>query len=167
MTMIPKILSKIIFTFGKIFCAFLLVTLLTPLAYFAWRAGQPMSKAEFKGLSYFQFLAERHEGYDVLAQTYQASHPNANVKTGICFGSELAVEITFSWPVSSLYTLAAVSPTVKSHLNPQAIHRGLVPEHVTVWSFLPAWWATFEKMVWGLAEHTPHGPVAYCRLATP
>ncbi len=122
----------------KVISALLLITLLTPIAYFAWLAGQPMSMPEFKGLSYFQFLAERQEGYDVLADTYQASHPNAKVKNGICFGSELAVEITFSWPVPSLYTLAAVSHTVKSHLNPQATRLGLVPEHVTVWSFLPA-----------------------------
>ena len=35
------------------------------------------------------------------------------VKPGICFGTELAVEVAFSWPVSGLYTLAAVSPSVR------------------------------------------------------
>jgi len=165
--MIIKTFFKIVFVFAKSLIVFLLVVLLTPLTFFGWRATQPMDMPEYHGLSYIQFLAERQDSYDALADTYRAIHPNVKVKNGICFGAELAVEITFSWPVSGLYTLAALSPSVKGHLNPQAIRLGLVPEHVTVISFLPAWWATFEKMVWGLAEHTPHGPVAYCRLAMP
>jgi hypothetical protein len=126
-----------------------------------------MSMPEFRGFSYIQFLSERQDGYDALAQIYQAGHPNVNVKTGICFGSELAVEITFSWPVSGLYTLAAISPSVKNYLNPRAISLGLVPEHVTFITFLPTWWSTFEKMVWRLSEHARNGPVAYCRLVMP
>jgi hypothetical protein len=35
MTVIPKLFSKIILTFGKMLCALLLVALLTPIAYFA------------------------------------------------------------------------------------------------------------------------------------
>jgi hypothetical protein len=148
-------------------CILLLAALLAPFTYFAWRVTRPMSMPEFKGLSYIQFLAERQDGYDLLADTYQASHPHVQVKRGMCFGSELAVEITYSWLVSGLYTLADVSPSVKSHIDPRAISLGLLPEHVGAWSFLPAWWETFEKMVWGLSEHARHGPVAYCRLATP
>jgi hypothetical protein len=75
MTMIPKILSKTIFTFGKMFCAFLLVTLLAPLAYFARRAGQPMDRPEFRDLTYYRLLTERQEAYDRLAHSYQANHP--------------------------------------------------------------------------------------------
>jgi len=34
----------------------LLVAVLIPIEYFAWRAGQPMELPEFKGLTYYQFL---------------------------------------------------------------------------------------------------------------
>ena len=165
--MFMKIGSTIFAVLATLLSLLLVVTLLTPIAYFAWRAGQPMNLPEFHGLTYIQLLTERRDAYDQLAHTYQASHPNVEVKPGICFGAELAVEITFSWPVSGLYTTAAISPSVKGHLNPQAIRMGLVPEHVSALSFLPAWWATFEKMVWGLSAHAPHGPVAYCRITMP
>ena len=39
------------------------------------------------------------------------------------------------------------------------------PEDVTYVNFLPTWWDTFELFLWGLIDHVPHGPVAYCRLA--
>ena len=165
--MFLKTCLTIFSSLAKMICAFLQIALLTPFTFFAWRVTRPMDMPEFQGLSYIEFLAKRQAGYDALAHSYQASHPNVEVKPGICFGAELAVEITFSWPVSGLYTTAAVSPSVKGHLNPQAIRMGLVPEHVTAFSFLPAWWATFEKMVWGLSAHAPHGPVAYCRITTP
>ena len=165
--MFLKTCFRIVSALASTLCVLLLVAVLTPFTYFAWRVTRPMDMPEFQGQSYVQFLAERQDGYDALAETYQASHPNVEVKPGICFGAELAVEITFSWPVSGLYTLAAVSPSVKGHLNPRAISLGLVPEHVTALSFLPSWWATFEKMVWGLTRHSPQGPMAYCRLATP
>ena len=165
--MFLKICSTIVVTFAKALCVLMLAVLLTPIAFFAWRVVQPMSMPEYRGLNYVQFLSERRQGYDALAQTYQASHPNVNVKQGICFGSELAVEITFSWPVSGLYTLVGMVPSIRSHLNPLAIRMGFVPDHVTFITFLPTWWATFEKMVWGLTRHTPNGPVAYCRLTAP
>ena len=165
--MFLKICSIIFTTLAILLSLLLVVTLLTPIAYFAWHTGQPMNMPEFHGLSYSQFLADRQEAYDKLARSYQASHPNVKVKAGLCFGAELAVEATFSWPVSGLYTLAAESPTIRQHINPRAISLGLVPEHVTIFSFLPAWWTTFEKMVWGLSEHASQGPVPYCRIATP
>ena len=165
--MFLKTCFRIASALASMLCVLLLVAVLTPFTFFAWRVTRPMELPEFQGQSYVQFLAERQDGYDALARAYQASHPNVKVKPGICFGSELAVEITFSWPVSGLYTLELVYPSIKSHLNPRVMSLGLVPEHVTALSFLPAWWATFEKMVWGLSEHAPNGPVAYCWLAVP
>ena len=164
MTMILKTSFEIVFASARALCVLLLVVLLMPFVFIAWRVTRPMNMVEFRGLSYIQFLTERQSGYDMLSRTYQANHSNVNVKNGICFGSELAVEITFSWPVSGLYTLAAISPSVKNHLNPHAISLGLVPEHVTLVTFLPTWWSTFEKMVWELSEQARNEPVAYCRL---
>jgi len=59
--MFIKICSTFFATLAKAISLLLVVTLLTPIVYFAWRAGQPMSLPEFRGLSYAQFLAERQE----------------------------------------------------------------------------------------------------------
>jgi hypothetical protein len=90
--MIAKLVSKIVLAFGRLLCALLLVALLTPITYFAWRAGQPLDRPEFHSLTYYRLLSERQAAYDRLAQSYQASHPNVQVKTGMSFGVEVFVE---------------------------------------------------------------------------
>jgi hypothetical protein len=167
MTMALKMFSRFIIAFAKALCALLLVALLTPFAYFAWRASQPMDRPEFRDLTYYRLLSERQAAYDQLAHSYQASHPNMQVKIGMCFGVEVFVEVVVSWPHSGFYTLAGLFPSLKRYVNPWDLQRGYVPEGVTYGNFLPAWWDTFEKFVWGLIDHVPHGPVAYCRIATP
>ena len=165
--MILKIFARIIFAFAKIISALVLIALLTPIAYFAWRAGQPMDRSEFRDLTYYRLLSERQDDYDQLAHAYQASHPNVKVKTGMCFGVEVFVEVVVSWPHSGFYTLAGLFPSLKRFVNPWDLQRGYVPEGVTYMNFLPVWWNTFELFLWGLIDHVPHGPVAYCRLAIP
>jgi hypothetical protein len=167
MTMITKLLSKIVLAFSRLLYTLLLVALLTPIAYFAWRAGQPLDRPEFHGLTYYRLLSERREAYDRLAQSYQANHPNVQVKTGMCFGVEVFVEAVAGVPNSGFYTLAGLYPSLKRYVNPWDLQRGYVPEGVTYGNFLPAWWKTFELFLWGLIDHVPHGPVAYCRIATP
>jgi hypothetical protein len=40
-----------------------------------------------------------------------------------------------------------------------------VTNEPVIWSnFMPSWWTSYEKLVWSLAEYTPHTSVAYCRL---
>jgi len=145
----------------------LLVVVLTPVVYFAWRAGQPMSMPKFHRLTYYQLLTERQQAYDELARSYQANHPNVRVKPGICFYTELGIDIVGALPNSVFYTLAAIFPILKKYVNPQDARRGYIPDNVSVINFLPAWWETFEKFIWGLIEYTPHGPVSYCRIPPP
>ena len=165
--MILKLFSKIILTLGRMLCAFLLIVLLTPIAYFVWRAGQPMDRPEFRDLTYYHLLSERQEAYDQLAQSYQASHPTVKVKTGMCFGVEVFVETMVGWPHTGFYTLVGLFPSLKRLVNPWDLQRGYIPEEVTYVNFLPAWWDTFELFLWGLIDHVPQGLVAYCRIATP
>jgi len=165
--MILKLFSRLILAFTKALCAFLLVALLTPITYFAWRAGQPMDRPEFRALSYYRLLSDRQDAYDQLAQSYQAGHPNGKVKNGMCFGVEVFVEVVVSWPHSGFYTLAGLFSSLKRFVNPWDLQLGYVPEGVTYVNFLPAWWDTFELFLWSLIDHVPHGPVAYCRIATP
>lgn len=165
--MIPKLFSKIVLTIGRMLCTLLLVALITPLAYFAWRAGQPMDRPEFRDPTYYRLLSERQGAYDRLAHSYQASHPNVKVKTGMCFSVEVFVKTMVGSPHAGLYTLAGLFPSLKRFVNPWNLQRGYVPEGVTYLNFLPTWWNTFELFLWGLIDHVPHGPAAYCRIATP
>jgi hypothetical protein len=165
MKMIMKTMLTISSLLIRALAILLMLTLLAPLAYFAWRAGRPMSLPKFHELTYYQLMTKRRQAYDQLARSYQAGHPYLKVKAGICFDTELGIEIIGAVPNSGFYTLAAVFPSLKKYVNPQDAQRGYIPENVSATNFLPAWWVTFEKFVWGLIENAPHGPVAYCRIA--
>jgi hypothetical protein len=41
----------------------------------------------------------------------------------------------------------------------------MIPKNVTLLTFLPDWWKTYEAFVLDSAQHAPYGPVSYCRLA--
>jgi hypothetical protein len=165
--MFLKICSTAISTLAKSIGLLLIVALLTPIAYFAWRAGQPMDRSEFRGLTFYHLLSSRQEAYDLLAHSYQSNHPNVDVKDGMCFGVEVFVEGVVSWPNSGFYTLASAYPSLQRFVNPIDLQHGYVPENVAVWNFLSTWWDTFELFLWHLIKHVPHGPVAYCRIAIP
>jgi hypothetical protein len=47
----------------KILGFILIVAILAPFGYFAWRAGQPISMPEYDGRTYYELLAERREAY--------------------------------------------------------------------------------------------------------
>ncbi len=165
--MFSKIVSTIFSVFSKLLLGTLAIALSTPLAFFAWRASQPMNRQEFKNLTYYQLLSTRQSAYAELATAYQASHPQVDVKDGMCFGVEVFVEVAISWPGSGFYTLAGAYPSLKGYVNPLDLARGYIPENVTAWNFLPTWWETFELFVWHLIKHAPHVPVAYCRISLP
>jgi hypothetical protein len=142
-----------------------MLIMLTPFAYFTWRANQPMELPQFDGQTYFDWLQERHAAYTDLAQQYRQSHPNKEVKQEICFYSELGVQLVAAFPNSGFYALAGLYPSLQSFTNPRDLRDGLVPAQVTWVSLLPAWWKTYEQFVWGMAEHASHGPVPYCRIS--
>lgn len=124
-----------------------------------------MELSYFDGRTYFEWLETRRAAYEDLAQQYRLSHPKQEVKNGICFLTEVGVQLVAAVPNSGFYALAGIYPSLQSFTNPRDLREGLVPQGVTWQGFLPAWWETFEKFVWAMAEHAPHGPVPYCRIA--
>ena len=50
----------------KILGLVVIVALLAPIGYLAWRAGQPMSLSEYGGRTYYELLSERRQAYDEL-----------------------------------------------------------------------------------------------------
>jgi len=143
-----------------------IVALLAPIGYFAWRASQPMSMPEYDGRTFYQLLSERRQAYDDLAQIYQASHPSVDVKNGACFFTEMSVEL-LEIPISGRYALSAIYPNMQKSIDPRDIRNGYIPSNVTWVNILPSTWKVFEMFVWGTIEHAPDGPVPYCRILAP
>jgi len=150
----------------KILGLIVIVAILAPFGYFAWRASQPMAMHEYDGRTYYELLAERRQAYDDLAQDYQAGHTGVDVKFGACFSTEIGVEL-MELPMSFLYALSSMYPNLQRSIDPRDIQNGYIPDDVTWINILPSTWTVFEKFVWGTLEHAPNGPVPYCRLSLP
>jgi hypothetical protein len=141
----------------------LLVTIVVPVGYLAWRADQPMELPQFKGYTYYQYLNWRKNTLHKMAVEYQISHPNAKMGGGLdmCYWVD-----TTSWlitlPQTGFYTLAGVFPNLVKYVT--LPDRKYIPKDVTILTFLPDWWKTYEQSIWYLASTTIEGPVAYCRL---
>ncbi|MGB8211974.1 MAG: hypothetical protein WCE68_00315 [Anaerolineales bacterium] len=152
--------------FSKIILIAILAALITPPAYLAWRAGQPMELPQFKGLTYYQYMAWQKIALRQQAVQYHAMYPNAKMGGGLdmCYNTDAGINLSLRLPLSGLYALAGIYPAIKPHLNQEDVQDGTVPSDVTWLTFLPVWWTTFEKTVWYRAEHGSSEFVAYCRL---
>jgi hypothetical protein len=148
----------------KIIGLIVIIALLVPIGYFAWRASQPMSMPEFGGLSYYELLSERRLAYNNLAKKYQASHPSIEVNHNACFITEILTEV-IEIPMSGYYALSEMYPVMQKTIDPQDIRNGYLPANVTWENLLPSAWKVYEKFVWGSIEHIPEGPVPYCRIS--
>jgi hypothetical protein len=142
----------------------LLIAVLTPTLYFAWRAGQPMELAEFKGLTYYQFLEWRSIAHNDLEVKYKASHPQANVKMGVCDTSNRLITFSVSVLQSWWYTYMALTLTPDEMVKFKSMQHSFAPDNTTLLTFFPSWWTTYEKFIWSLAEYTPHTSLAECRI---
>jgi hypothetical protein len=142
----------------------LLVVALTLILYFAWRAGQPMELPEFKGLTYYQFMEWRSIAHNDLELKYKSSHPQANVKMGVCNASNRLITFSVSVLQSWWYTYMALTLTPEEMVKFKSMQHSFAPDNVTLLNFFPSWWVTYEKFVWSLAEYAPHTSLAECRL---
>jgi hypothetical protein len=124
-----------------------------------------MDLPAFKGQTYVEWLEKRHDAYKDLANEYQSAHPQKEVKNGICFATEFTMQFAGAIPNSGLYALAGIYPQLQRLVDPRDRRDGLAPQEVSWLTFLPAWWETYEKFIWGMAEHAPQGPVPYCRIS--
>jgi hypothetical protein len=142
----------------------LLVAMLTPILYFAWRMGKPLPQPEFKGLSYYQYFEWRKMATEDAISKYMASHPNYEY-TGIgdqmttCYSGDLIGAYLLLPPQSFSYTLAALNGVLPYELHP-------LPTGVTLLNFMPKWWDTFEYLLWYNQIHLDSfgSFVAICRI---
>ena len=70
--------TKIFATVFKTVTLLIVLALLTPVAYFAYRSIQPMTLPEFHGLTYIQFIQWRTMAYASLEAKYAREHPDAD-----------------------------------------------------------------------------------------
>lgn len=150
--------------FKFILLALLVVVLIPPL-YFAWRAAEPLPQPEFKGLTYYQFTQWRKMKHEESIAKYEASHPNVEYK-GVgnrmtaCYQNEIVIERTFLPFQAFTYTLAALNG-----VKPDAQHA--LPESVTLTNFLPKWWDTITHLFWFNTVHASNfggSLVEYCKF---
>ena len=87
-----KVIAKLFGTLIKAVLALLILALLTPALYFAWRANQPMDMPEFKGLTFVQYEDWRKMIYEKNEDEFALAHPNRIVKQGVCFKADLTIQ---------------------------------------------------------------------------
>jgi hypothetical protein len=143
----------------------LLVTIVVPVGYLAWRADQPMELPQFKGYTYYQYLNWRKDALHQMAVKYQVSHPNAKMGGGLdmCYNVEVTGSILLTLPQTGFFTLAGAFPNLGKYVQPR--DQKYVPQDVTILTFLPDWWKTYEQATLYLIDSRTSGPVQYCRLA--
>lgn len=152
-----KILSK---TLTKLITLAVLLAIITPVLYFAWHMGQPLSQPEFNGLTYYQFIEWRKMAYEERAMQYQASHPTKKADIRMCENNTRTITILLL-PLQSFGYMVTAFKGAK----PDATHT--LPEGVTLSNFLPKWWDTFEYIFWYNTIHLnglQNTLVEYCRI---
>ena len=160
--MMKTICKGIALLFKTILLA-LLIAVLTPILYFAWRAGQPMELPEFKGLTYYQFIEWRSIAHNELEVKYQASHPEVEVKMGVCDNTDRVITFSVTVEQSLWYTFWSWRDD-RNRLAMLEANYPVTNEPVTWSNFMSSWWTSYEKLIWSLAEYTPHTSLAECRL---
>jgi hypothetical protein len=148
----------------KLVLLVLLVTLVVPVGYLAWRADQPMALPQFKGLTYYQYLAWRKDAYHQMAVAYRAAYPRVKMGGGLdmCYQTDIEVSLAIVMPMTGFYTLAGAFPNLEKYVTTE--DRKDIPKNVTLLTFLPDWWLTYEKIVWYESTLAPEDAVAFCRL---
>ncbi len=140
----------------------LLAAILTPVLYFARRAGQPMDLPQLKGMSYYQFLEMHKICEDYLISRYQIKHADDPLSSM----EVTQYKIVDSMPRAELFLLSGYAtlgylfeldlenPWVHGlHLdtlqnNLRQNWPWLTPGSVTWFSFLPSWWKMSEAAIW-------------------
>ena len=135
--------------FKLTFLAFVLA-IMTPIAFFAWRMGQPMDAPEFKGLTYYQYSTWIREEYDkawkdVDMEAYRVKHPNSGLDADAC------ANVDFVLHGASVFSLG-LDMILANILGDEPF-----PAHP-----LLTWWQRFEAIQVGLLDNAGGYPA--CRI---
>jgi hypothetical protein len=168
MKTILKYILKVGSVIMKIFLFLLVILILAPIGFFAWRVSQPMNMPEYDGRTFYELLSERRQAYTDLAQTYQASHPNTEVNNGMCFQNEVFMAAVYTLPWAGFCTISNLISPLQVFVGPRARQAGCDADEDATWlNLFSSWWGNFEKMQYPMFDHRTVGPVIYCRIPAP
>jgi hypothetical protein len=156
-----RVVGKIVTSLIKTILLLLVIAVLTPAVFFLWRAGKPLKRPEFSGLTFYQYMSWRIETHNIMADAYQTAHPDKNIKTWGCNVGDVAYYLP-TFPLSGFYTLAGIYPDLRRFVNPKDYE--YIPTDATLTTFLPSWWTAYEAAMWNHAQADQGGFVVYCRL---
>ena len=157
-----KVITKLIGTLIKAVLALLILALLAPILYFAWRANQPMDMPEFKGLTFVQYEDWRKMALNDIEAQYIQNHPEIKFipfRMAIWYILTPRHEDTKNMKADDgCYNVIVGVDVLRAIYS--ALHVLLTHER----PFFAAWWPTFEEWVWGGAEFSATLPGTLCRL---
>jgi|GEM_PF-2528366 len=161
---IPNKTGKRPWTFGRVFGTMvsgifktilylILIVILTPPVYFAWRATLPMELPAFGGKTFYQVQAERQQEYAENEFHWQLTHHGEYPMKykGMCYHFEVVYLVLVVKPLMD-YVL------VRHILTPKDPYTSL-PANVHyqgILDYLPASWTLFEMVTLSLYQYIPH-----------
>ena len=156
-------ITKIFAMLFKTVPLLIVLALITPVAYFAYRSMQPMTLPEFHGLTYIQVVQWRTMAYKDLEAKYLKLHPNENINPLTCEGTTRVITFTASVFQSWLY--AFWSWQNDQHRVEMLKANYPIPNgSVTTWNFLNWWWTSYEMIILSNIQYSPETSVVYCRI---
>src|SRR5271157_1962566 len=132
----------------KILLLLVVIVILTPAIYFAWRAGQPMEQPAFGGKTLYQVFEDRWQAYDTLEARYRQAHPQEKIVHEMCYWTDVAMNIPAAMIVGF--------ETLRAYFEPNMNLGGVVPRRIQ--DILPASWSNYEKLLLSLYQYVPQGP---------
>jgi hypothetical protein len=155
--------KKIIGSLFKAALLTLLLLILIPVLYFAWRTNQPMELPEFKGLSYVQYTDWRKIISQNAYDEYVINHPGYTYKSpNGCRDGDFLIEKTAAWYLAAEVVYAQDHPEIT--ITWDAVSLSAIPtENTTVLNVLPQLWLVREKLIRHTMSQLANSPVPFCR----
>ncbi len=170
---------KIIKAIFKTILLALLIMVIAPIPYFAYRMSQPLRYKDFNGLTYYQYQ-------DWLSMEYQINADSGKYKKDQCKNQNIllkTLDLTFA-PTQSFISaidglLGKPNParglidflpddyyTHANYKSADDLHSG-VTVIITVWNSLPKWWNAYEFMFWYTDGPQNLPAFGFCPIRTP
>jgi|SRR5271157_220694 len=131
----------------------ILIVVLAPPIYFAWRAGQPMELPEFGGKTFYKIQAERQQEYSLHEAYWQLTHHGEYPmhSKGMCYRMEIGFILVV---VKPLMDIALIRHMITPN-DPIAALPANVYYH-DILDYLPASWTLFEMGALNLYQYIPY-----------
>ena len=148
--------ETIVYLFRTVVLVILIVVLAPPI-YFAWRAGQPMELPEFGGKTFYQILADRYRTYSAHEERWRLTHQGQYPlhSKNMCFIEEAVFVLVEVKPMMDYGLILHIK-----HPNEPYYRLPANVQYHSLLDYLPASWTLFEMGALNLYQFIPHDPMA-------